>query len=74
MKYDKLPLSFEEQADRLIRRGLVVDKTLLVARLKNVNYYRLSGYLYPYRQPDDTFKPGTTFERAWRHHTFDRLQ
>ena len=72
MKYDKLPLSFEEQADRLIRRGLVVDKTLLVARLKNVNYYRLSGYLYPYRQTDDTFKPGTTFERAWRHYTFDR--
>jgi abortive infection bacteriophage resistance protein len=72
MKYDKLPLSFEEQADRLIRRGLVVDKNLLVARLKNVNYYRLSGYLYPYRQPDDTFKPGTTSERAWRHYTFDR--
>ena len=72
MKYDKLPLSFEEQADRLIRRGLVVEKTLLVARLKNVNYYRLSGYLYPYRQTDDTFKPGTNFEKAWRHYAFDR--
>ncbi len=72
MRYDKPPLSFEEQADHLIQRGLVVDKSLFVDRLKNVNYYRLSGYLYPYRQADDTFKPGTTFERVWRHYTFDR--
>jgi abortive infection bacteriophage resistance protein len=72
MKYDKIPLSFEEQADRLIERGLIVDKNLLVDRLRNVHYYRLSGYLYPYRQPDETFNPGTTFERVWRHYTFDR--
>lgn len=49
MKYDKPPLSFEEQAGRLIGRGLICDKALLVNRLKDVNYYRLSGYLYPYR-------------------------
>ena len=72
MKYDKPPLSFEEQADRLINRGLVADKALLVSRLKNVNYYRLSGYLYPYRQANDNFKTGTTFEKVWRHYTFDR--
>lgn len=72
MRYDKPPLSFEEQADHLIQRGLIVDKSLFVDRLKNVNYYRLSGYLYPYRQADNTFKPGTTFERVWRHYTFDR--
>ncbi|HAH32952.1 MAG TPA: hypothetical protein DCL44_11635 [Elusimicrobia bacterium] len=40
MKYDKGPLSFEEQAERLISRGLIADKTLLVSRLKNVNYYK----------------------------------
>ncbi|MDD5584701.1 MAG: Abi family protein [Candidatus Omnitrophica bacterium] len=72
MKYDKPPLSFEEQAGLLIKRGLVVDRVFLIDRLRNVNYYRLSGYLYPYRQPDDNFKPGTTFEKAWRHYTFDR--
>lgn len=72
MKYDKPPLSFEEQADRIIQRGLIVEKSLLVDRLKSVNYYRLSGYLFPYRQADDTFKPGTTFEQVWRHYTFDR--
>jgi len=72
MKYDKPPLSFEEQADLLIKRGLFVDRTLLIDRLKNVNYYRLSGYLYPYRQTNDNYKSGTTFERVWRHYTFDR--
>ena len=56
MKYDKPPLSFEEQSDLLIKRGLVVDRAFLIERLKDVNYYRLSGYLYPYRQSGDKFK------------------
>lgn len=30
MKYDKGPLSFEAQAERLISRGLLVDKELLI--------------------------------------------
>ena len=74
MKYDKPPLSFEEQAGLLVKRGLVVDSAFLIDRLKNVNYYRLSGYLYPYRQAkdNDSFKLGTTFEKVWRHYTFDR--
>jgi len=72
MKYEKPPLSFEEQAGLLIKRGLIVDREFLIDRLKSVNYYRLSGYLYPYRQFNDNFKSGTTFERIWRHYTFDR--
>lgn len=72
MKYDKPPLSFEEQAELLIKRGLVVDRVFLIDHLKSVNYYRLSGYLYPYRQLNDNFKSGTTFEKIWRHYTFDR--
>lgn len=74
MRYDKPPLSFEAQADLLIKRGLIVDRPFLIDHLQNVNYYRLSGYLYPYRQAkdNDNFKSGTTFEKAWRHYTFDR--
>ncbi|MFC1566600.1 Abi family protein [bacterium] len=72
MKYEKLPLSFEAQAELLIQRGLIADKSLLVNRLKNVNYYRLSAYLYPYRQDVDNFKPDTDLEKVWRHYTFDR--
>ncbi|MBU4348575.1 Abi family protein [Patescibacteria group bacterium] len=72
MQYNKPSLTFDKQADLLIRRGLVSDNKRLIECLKNVNYYRLSGYLYPYRQSNDNFKTGTTFEKVWRHYTFDR--
>lgn len=72
MEYPKKALTFEQQADLLISRGLLSDRTLLIDRLRSVNYYRFSGYLYPYRNADDTFNAGTTFEKVWRHYTFDR--
>lgn len=72
MKYDKQPLTHEEQADRLISRGLDADRDVLVARLRSVSYYRLSGYLHPYRNPDDSFKPGTTLDDVWQRYVFDR--
>ena len=72
MKYTKPPLTFEQQADLLISRGLIADKSTLITRLKSVSYYRMSGYLYPFRNPNDTFKPGTTLDRIWQRYTFDR--
>lgn len=72
MKYTKPALSYADQAQQLIDRGLVCDRDELIERLKSVNYYRLSGYLYPFREPDDTYRPGTTLEKVWRRYTFDR--
>jgi abortive infection bacteriophage resistance protein len=78
MIYSKEALSLEEQADRLISRGLIADRDELIGRLKVVNYYRLSGYLYPFRIQDaagkagDTFEPGTNLETVWRRYNFDR--
>ncbi len=72
MDYPKPALTFEQQADLLISRGLIADRNLLIDRLRSVNYYRFSGYLYPYRNSDDTYHAGTTFEQVWRHYTFDR--
>lgn len=73
MEYTKPALSFEEQADLIISRGLIADRNTIIGVLQNVNYYRLSGYLYPYRiLPGDNYKEGTTFEQVWRHYTFDR--
>ncbi|MFA4836703.1 MAG: Abi family protein [Dehalococcoidia bacterium] len=72
MKYLKPALTFEQQADKLLERGLVADRTELLARLKSVSYYRLSGYWFPLRQPDDTFKEGTSLTTVWRRYTFDR--
>ena len=73
MQYSKPPFSFEKQADLLISRGLIADRQKLIEILHNVNYYRLTGYLYPYRElPKDTFRKNTTFELVWKHYTFDR--
>lgn len=73
MKYTKQPLTFNQQIDLLISRGLVVtDRKSLLIHLNNVSYYRLSAYWYPFRQANDMLKPGTTFEVIWRRYTFDR--
>ena len=72
MQYSKPALTYAEQAELLLSRGLLADRDALIARLQSVSYYRLSGYLYPLRRPDDTFRPGTSLDMVWRRYTFDR--
>ncbi len=73
MKYEKEPLAFEDQADQLVNRGLQADRNELIRRLEAVSYYRLSGYLYPYRIPEsDEFRSGTSLTMVWRRYNFDR--
>jgi abortive infection bacteriophage resistance protein len=78
LRYEKQPLSLEGQADQLLARGLVADRDELILRLRAVNYYRLSGYLHPYRVLDadgiatDGYRPGTTLDEVWRRYNFDR--
>jgi abortive infection bacteriophage resistance protein len=73
MKYTKPPLSFPEQAEKLIRRGLNADRDELIRCLSDVNYYRLSAYWYPFRLADtETLAPGTTLDVVWNRYVFDR--
>jgi len=73
MDYLKEPLSFEEQADQLLKRGLIADRDVLIKRLSSVNYYRLSGYLYPFRQfESDHYLEGTRLDVVWGRYCFDR--
>jgi abortive infection bacteriophage resistance protein len=78
MKYSKPALSFEQQAQQLIDRGLIVsDQDFLAEHLSTANYYRLSAYWYPFKRIDpvtgeEHFAPDTTFEKIWRRYTFDR--
>ncbi len=72
MKYTKSTLSHDAQSNLLIARGMIGDRELMKARLAAVNYYRLSGYWYPFRRPDDSFAPGTTFDTVWDRYVFDR--
>ncbi|MHB1357727.1 MAG: Abi family protein [Anaerolineae bacterium] len=77
MKYTKSALSFEEQSDLLISRGLVVaDRNELVQFLGRVNYYRLSAYFYMFKSQnemgEECFRSGTTFNTVRRFNLFDR--
>ena len=65
MQYTKPPLNFSQQAKLLMSRGLVADQSELEAFLRKVNYYRFTGYLYPFRLlGTDDYLPGTTFEQV----------
>ncbi|TCP56268.1 abortive infection bacteriophage resistance protein [Tamaricihabitans halophyticus] len=81
--------TYDELVDVLASRGMDVgDRTAAVAQLHKVNYYRLSGYWYPFRRQisaterSDQFYKGTTlvdvtklyqFDARLRSATFDAL-
>jgi abortive infection bacteriophage resistance protein len=72
VKYEKPALTVAEQVERLRQRGLEGDPVDMAERLAKVSYYRLTGYSFPFRNSDDTFRAGTTFRAIWDHYVFDR--
>ncbi|MFS4483439.1 Abi family protein [Hyunsoonleella sp. 2307UL5-6] len=74
--YNKPPLTYQEQLDRLKKRGLIVkNEAKAIHLLENLSYYRISGYLYPMlkdNKEDHEFKEGSTFENAFQMYRFDR--
>jgi len=72
VRFEKPPLTIKQQVDLLCRRGLVGDVGRMQQCLRAVSYYRLSGYWYPFRGDDNTFKLDTSFTEVWRRYTFDR--
>lgn len=74
-RYTKPYLTYPQLIQQLKDRGLTInneDKALHL--LKNISYYRLSGYWHPLLQ-DKTrhvFKQGSTFETAFKLYCFDR--
>lgn len=75
MKYAKPPLTFDQQADLLLGRGLIAERDKLIRCLGEVNYYRLSAYWYTFRipeDPQDRLRPNTTFDIVWERYAFDR--
>lgn len=71
--YKKKPLSFSKLADKLLARGLVAKKSELQSVLSTISYYRLSGYLYPFRiLPGENFKEGTNLLTVLEYYNFDK--
>lgn len=73
MKELKKHLQVSDQINLLISRGLTVNnRTAAEQWLSCVNYYRLSGYLYSFRDKNGMYLPGTTLEQIRQLYDFDR--
>lgn len=75
MKFSKPPLSFHEQVELLISRGLnVTDLDDAAKILSNINYYRLGTYSWSFIKDhgDHHFAEGIYFEDIVDLYVFDR--
>jgi abortive infection bacteriophage resistance protein len=76
MKYEKPALTVKQQIDLLKNRNLIIDdENEAILTLSNISYYRLSSYLYPYRNHDDanqSFYDGTSLNHVLKVYSFDR--
>ena len=86
--YDRPWKAFEEQIDLLKSRGMIIDEQdSALHYLKNLGYYRLSAYWYPFRSFElkqdpatssieyirqDNFVPNTYFNDAVELYLFDK--
>ena len=78
-EYIKPALSFEEQLDKLKKRGMVVlNEQQALRQLQSISYYRLSAYWYPFRERNEKGRvssrlhAGTSFEQVIALYEFDR--
>lgn len=72
-KYNKPPLSFQDQLTQLQGRNLTVqDPDKALNYLQSISYYRLSAYFLPYQKTKDTFNTGTTFTQIIQTYMFDK--
>lgn len=87
MEYTKPWLSLDQQLELLARRGVIIDDhDRATSLLRAIGYYRLTGYLYPFRESEeyiddngdtrkrvlDGYRPGTTLQHAEEIIDFDR--
>ncbi len=70
--FQKPPLTFEQQLQQLIGRGLIVgDTQRALTFLRRANYYRFSGYCIPFESTRHQFRPGALFEDVAELYEFD---
>ncbi len=70
----KRPLSFSEQVNKLKSHGMIVeDETAAENILKQINYYRFTGYALQFRMPEKNsdYARGTSFYQVYRIYSFD---
>lgn len=69
----KDPKTFDEQIEKLKLRGLIItDEEEAKFILSNVNYYRFTAYLLPFKTNDDKYFSGTSFKKIYKTYMFDK--
>lgn len=65
--------TIDEQLSQLKKRGLdIPDYQKAYRTLQNVNYYTITGYLFPFKDKDTGhYHPGTSIELAINRYYFD---
>ncbi|OPX29207.1 MAG: hypothetical protein B1H06_01900 [Candidatus Cloacimonas sp. 4484_143] len=71
MKYGKSPLSFSQQAELLIKRGLLSEKEELINILSKINYYRLSAYWKQFQDKTEKFYAHISLNDIMQFYQFD---
>ena len=72
--YHKPHLPYDQQRNKLSQQGMILDLSNQQVEhyLAHFNYYRLSGYWYAYRLPNNKFKPNTNFSEIINLYKFDK--
>lgn len=71
--YPKPPLKYEEQLEKLKKRGCIInDDKKCISILKSINYYRLSAYFLPFKLDNGNYEEGLSFELVFSIYEFDR--
>ena len=69
----KNPTTFDEQINKLkSRKCIIEDENYATKILSEIGYYRLSAYFLPYKNIDDNYKEGTSFNQVVANYEFDR--
>ena len=69
----KKHLTIDEQIKLLKTRGCIIENEELVKNiLLDINYYRLTSYFLPFKESEDKYLEGTSFNKVYRNYLFDR--
>lgn len=69
----KKHLTIDEQIVLIKSRGCVIeDENLARNILLNINYYRFTSYFLPFKENENKYFDGTSFNKVYRNYLFDR--
>lgn len=73
MKYIETHLTYEEQLEKFIGKGMIIkDKKKALERIKHISYYKIKEFSSFFMNPDGTYKKDTYFEAVIQNFYFDK--